>query len=177
VQGAAVTALPPNRGLVVDCGCDAGFPQVVDVSTSKTGKHGHAKAKIVALNIFNGKKLEEVAPTSHNLFAPNGNAEVVVAWVFGRPLIAFPPCPSCTVTRKEYQLIDLSADGFASLMDVESGEAKDDLKLPPDSALEDADEMAKYNALIETFRAGEKDVNVTVLSAMGTQMILSQPAA
>jgi hypothetical protein len=81
------------------------------------------------------------------------------------------------VTRKEYQLIDISADGFASLMDVESGEAKDDLKLPPDSALEDADEMAKYNALIETFRAGEKDVNVTVLSAMGTQMILSQPAA
>ncbi len=46
--------------------------QVVDYSTSKTGKHGHAKAKIVAIDIFTGKKLEDVAPTSHNMYAPNG---------------------------------------------------------------------------------------------------------
>jgi hypothetical protein len=31
-------------------------PQVVDYSTSKTGKHGHAKAKIVAIDIFTGRK-------------------------------------------------------------------------------------------------------------------------
>jgi translation initiation factor 5A len=69
------------------------FGQVVDVSTSKTGKHGHAKAKIVALNIFNGKKLEEVAPTSHNLFAPNGNAWLsfsILAWLWWH---AVPVCP------------------------------------------------------------------------------------
>ncbi len=42
-------------------------PQVVDVSTSKTGKHGHAKCHFVALDIFTSRKMEELVPSSHNL--------------------------------------------------------------------------------------------------------------
>jgi len=43
--------------------------QVVDVSTSKTGKHGHAKCHFVALDIFTSRKMEELVPSSHNLEA------------------------------------------------------------------------------------------------------------
>merc|ERR1712110_27845 len=42
----------------------------IEVSTSKTGKHGHAKAHIVALDIFTGKKYEDLCPTSHNVSSP-----------------------------------------------------------------------------------------------------------
>ncbi len=41
--------------------------QVVDVSTSKTGKHGHAKCNFVCVDIFTGRKYEEMTPSSHNM--------------------------------------------------------------------------------------------------------------
>ena len=77
--------------------------KIVDMSTSKTGKHGHAKVHLVALDIFTGKKLEELSPSTHNMEVPN-------------------------VKRKEYQLIAVE-DGFLSLMD-DGGETRDDLQVP-----------------------------------------------
>jgi len=44
--------------------------KIIDYSTSKTGKHGHAKAHIIATDIFTDKKMEELCPTSHNMEAP-----------------------------------------------------------------------------------------------------------
>merc|ERR1711879_175861 len=79
--------------------------KVTEISTSKTGKHGHAKAHIVALDIFTQKKYEDLCPTSHNVEVP-------------------------FVKRTEYQI--LMADestGNVSLL-LESGETKDDLNLP-----------------------------------------------
>ena len=83
--------------------------KIIEYSTSKTGKHGHAKAHIVALDIFTSKKLEEICPTSHNMSAPN-------------------------VGRAEYSLLDISGEGELSLLD-DQNETKDDLNLPNDQDL------------------------------------------
>ncbi len=45
--------------------------KIVEMSTSKTGKHGHAKVHMVALNIFNSKKVEELCPSTHNMDVPH----------------------------------------------------------------------------------------------------------
>lgn len=77
--------------------------KIVDMSTSKTGKHGHAKVHLVAIDIFTGKKLEDLSPSTHNMEVP-------------------------FVKRTEYQLLDID-DGFLSLMTMD-GETKDDVRAP-----------------------------------------------
>ncbi|KAF6003309.1 hypothetical protein CCYA_CCYA06G1845 [Cyanidiococcus yangmingshanensis] len=110
----------------------------VDVSTSKTGKHGHAKANIVGLDIFTGKKYEDVAPTSHTMYQP-------------------------VVVRSEYQLIDIDAENFCSLMD-DKGETREDLKLDPDND-------PVHAKIKEDFDAG-KHLTVVVLKAMKQEKIM-----
>ena len=66
--------------------------KVADVSTSKTGKHGHAKCNFIAYNIFNNKKLEDMIPSTHGTTVP-------------------------VVTRTEYTLVDINDEDFMSLMD------------------------------------------------------------
>eukprot|EP00178_Gracilaria_changii_P011269 TRINITY_DN3218_c1_g1_i1.p2 TRINITY_DN3218_c1_g1~~TRINITY_DN3218_c1_g1_i1.p2 ORF type:complete len:165 (+),score=32.62 TRINITY_DN3218_c1_g1_i1:30-497(+) len=51
--------------------CIKGRPmKIVDISMSKTGKHGHAKAHIVGIDIFTQKKLEENCPSTHTIMCP-----------------------------------------------------------------------------------------------------------
>ncbi|KAJ2467457.1 translation initiation factor eIF5A [Coemansia sp. RSA 2322] len=77
--------------------------KVIDMSTSKTGKHGHAKVNYTGIDIFTGRKYEDMSPSTHNVDVPN-------------------------ITRAEFVLIDI-ADGFLSLMD-DTGEMKEDVKVP-----------------------------------------------
>eukprot|EP00286_Rhodomonas_abbreviata_P012693 CAMPEP_0181323068 /NCGR_PEP_ID=MMETSP1101-20121128/19578_1 /TAXON_ID=46948 /ORGANISM="Rhodomonas abbreviata, Strain Caron Lab Isolate" /LENGTH=162 /DNA_ID=CAMNT_0023431051 /DNA_START=48 /DNA_END=536 /DNA_ORIENTATION=+ len=130
-----------KKGMVVML---KGFPcKVIEVTTSKTGKHGHAKANITGLDIFTGKKYLDISPTSHNMVAP-------------------------FVTNTSYDLVDITDDGYAVLM-TEDGEMKEDLKMPD----QDSPDPKLGDTLREILEAGEKTVQVTVTIAMESEVITS----
>merc|ERR1712099_201462 len=112
--------------------------KIVDMSTSKTGKHGHAKVHMVALDIFDGKKLEDICPSTHNM-----------------------ECPM--VKRTEYQLIDIDEEGYCSLMD-DSGETRDDLKpLEPELEKEIRDKVENgEDALVCVLAAIGKEMIMSI---------------
>ena len=81
--------------------------KVVGYTTAKTGKHGHAKAKITGIDIFNGKKYEDSVPTSHNVEVPN-------------------------IKRSEWTVIACDDEGYLTLMDA-NGSTRQDLKCPDET--------------------------------------------
>ena len=118
--------------------------KVLDVSTSKTGKHGHAKCHFVAQDIFTGKKMEDLVPASHTTSIP-------------------------FVKKVEYQCIGLEEE-FVTLL-TDSGETREDIKLPRylSQAPPDAEEVSKR---IEEMLEAEKDFNAIVLMACGKEVII-----
>jgi len=64
--------------------------KVLNISVSKTGKHGHAKCNFTATDIFTGKKLEDMVPSSHGTTVP-------------------------IVSRTEWEIIDIGEDGELTL--------------------------------------------------------------
>lgn len=78
--------------------------KVLNISVSKTGKHGHAKCNFTATDIFTGKKYEDMIPSSHGTTVP-------------------------IVNRSDWEIIDIEEGGEITLMD-EGGNQKTDLNLP-----------------------------------------------
>lgn len=111
--------------------------RIVDIAISKTGKHGHAKARFTGIDVFTGNKYEDMCPTSHNMEVP-------------------------VVIRKDYTLVDITGEGFVSLMS-EDGDQKDDLRLPVDEV------GASIRAL---FAEGKQSV-ISVIGAMGEEKIVA----
>ncbi|GFY45678.1 eukaryotic translation initiation factor 5A [Trichonephila inaurata madagascariensis] len=112
--------------------------KIMEMSTSKTGKHGHAKVHLVGLDIFTNKKYEDLCPSTHNIDVPN-------------------------VNRSDFQLIDISDDGFVTLMN-DKGDTRDDLRVPEgDLGTKIRDEFGKEDIT----------VIVTVLSSVGEEAIVA----
>ncbi|XP_047049279.1 eukaryotic translation initiation factor 5A-5-like isoform X2 [Lolium rigidum] len=110
--------------------------KVVEVSASKTGNYGHGQCHFAAIDNFTAERFEDTVPSSHNCDVPH-------------------------VNRTDYQLIDITEDGYVSLL-TENGNTKDDLKLPTDESL--------LTQIKDGFNEG-KDLMVSVMSAMGEQQI------
>jgi len=111
--------------------------KIVEMSTSKTGKHGHAKVHMVGIDLYNAKKYEDICPSTHNMDVP-------------------------FVKRVDYQLVDISADDFLSLMD-DGGEVREDIKIP---AGELGDE-------IRSKHENGDDIACTLMCAMGIEEVIA----
>jgi len=123
--------------------CIKGRPcKIVEMSTSKTGKHGHAKVHLVGIDIFTGKKLEDICPSTHNMDVPN-------------------------VIRKEYQVIGLEDDGFFSLMN-DDGECRDDLKHTSVCSVEN---LADVKTMVESAEKEGNTVLATVWKALDEEHV------
>lgn len=105
--------------------------KIVELSTSKTGKHGHAKVKLTGLDIFTGKKYEDVCPSTHNMNVPN-------------------------VARKEYMVISVDSEGYLSVID-DNGEEREDLKISENTTPNDIEAVEK---LIEDAGSGNLTATV-----------------
>merc|ERR1712189_103111 len=112
--------------------------KIVEMSTSKTGKHGHAKVHMVGIDLFAGKKYEDICPSTHNMDVPN-------------------------VKRVDYQLCNISEDGFLSIL-LENGDMREDIKVPEDPQL---------NTEIKSRFDNGDDMLLTVLAAMGEEAVIA----
>lgn len=137
--------------------------KVENVSTSKTGKHGHAKCNFVAKDIFTGRRYEDIVPSTHSTTVPN-------------------------VTRSEYMVLDIELGDAteanptgASLMcmNEDTGEEFNELVLPsfPDSLAKEIYDLFQECQSDDGDKAGY-NVFVGCLSACGhTQVVSSRHEA
>lgn len=83
--------------------------KVIEIAVSKPGKHGSAKIHVTGIDIFTNKKIDDIFSTAGTAWAPN-------------------------VTKVEYEVADISDDGFVSLIEKDNT-LKEDIKLPADAEI------------------------------------------
>merc|ERR1712216_447458 len=128
--------------------------KVKDVSVSKTGKHGHAKCKFAASDIFTGATCEELCPSTHNIDIP-------------------------IVSKKDWQVTGGTDETYVNLMTEDGSDSRDDLQFPTEgnpkyTTKDDEDVTAllkEYCALMDG--GAEIDIFCTVVSAVGQEKIVS----
>merc|ERR1712224_678773 len=120
--------------------------KVVEVSISKTGKHGHAKANITGLDVFTGRKYVEICPTSHNMTSP-------------------------VMHRSEWMLVDIAMPSGQMTLMGPGGDQREDLDLPRDTT---GVFTEISNTTMERFKScpDGKAVFCVVLKAMSTEQVV-----
>merc|ERR1711898_2551 len=123
--------------------------KVRDVSTSKTGKHGHAKCKFLASCIFTGATCEELCPSTHTIDVP-------------------------FVTKTDYSVMGLE-DDYIQLMS-EDGDMRADLQLPNlEYKTEDDDQVSELikEYVAEVDGGASIDIQCTFMKAIGKEKVVS----
>lgn len=122
--------------------------RIVDMSTSKTGKHGHAKINFTALDIFNNRKYQEMSTSTAN-------------------------CYEVVVVRNSYMVTDIEAakdsEGQSSVHCMDDDNEESHFPIP-----EDKDVAATILKNWELVQSGEedRDLYVTVIKALGREQII-----
>jgi translation initiation factor 5A len=111
--------------------------KIIDLSVSKPGKHGHAKVNLIAIDIFTSKKYDHITPSHSTVEVP-------------------------FVCRQEYLLLDIADDGFISLFHGETGETKDDVKVP----------IGDVGEKLTKLFGEKKGVLVVIQAAMGDEAVI-----
>jgi len=112
--------------------------KIVEMSKSKPGKHGAAKYHLVGIDIFSGKKYDELCQSTHQMEVPD-------------------------VNKYEMTVIDVTDDGFLSLMSEDGKDTRNDLKIPQGEVGE------KLSSLFNE----DKSLVVTIQSSMGEEMVVA----
>merc|ERR1712025_751270 len=122
--------------------------KVKDVSVSKTGKHGHAKCKFAASDIFSGNTCEELCPSTHSIDVP-------------------------VVTKKDWSITGVQDGTYVCLMD-DDGEMREDLQLPNVTYKTDDDQKASdliLDLVAKVDEGADIEIFCTLLSAVGQEKI------
>jgi len=124
--------------------------KIVDMKTSKTGKHGGAKIKFTGIDIFTSKKYEEISQSTHNML-------------------------KVIVKKTDYIIIGIDDPGEVQLLTEENKEGPY-IKLDPDQFNWDSQgeppvDYKIYNAFNKL--EDNQELYLSIISAIGEQQIHS----
>jgi len=138
---------------------------VAHMTTSKTGKHGSAKAHVVAVDQFTGKKIETVVPLSRNVGDDAGSGAE----------------PAPTIERRRYTLLVIDDDmEHCEVLDeaCEQKKLKVSLRLRESERFRACTQSGNFDDItVVSLVVGEREEAVEIIETMPSQQSPSTAAA
>ncbi|UJR31036.1 hypothetical protein I4U23_018546 [Adineta vaga] len=82
--------------------------KVVEATHSSPGKHGHSKVHMVGIDIFTGRRYEDISPSDRTIQVPK-------------------------VSKKDYIIVQIDQDGYLTLLDENTCKIRNDMKIKKES--------------------------------------------